>query len=260
MRTYSEPVSSLLSVGTPTKWEFDEFPILEAGIGREHIPELLELANDTELISLPGDIPEIWGPIHAWCALAQLKAVEAIEPIQQLLMQQTEDSFGDWLFEYMPFVIVELGPQVISPMQKVLVNRDLCEYSRSLASEALSKLGQRDVEQRQACIEALVTPLQAPEFDNPAVLGFVMSALLDLRATEAADVMKQAFDKGCVDEFIAGDWEDVKYELEHGRPRSIPPRQPSPQPNLGFRSPEERKARNTARKKLERKAKAKKKR
>ena len=52
--------------------------------------------------------------------------------------------------------------------------------------------------------------------------GFLISDLVDLRATEALPVIEQAFAAGTVDEMIRGDWEDVQIEFGLKAEREMP--------------------------------------
>ena len=74
VNTYSEPVSKLIKLGRPASpWQ----DYLALGIAREHIPELLQLVEDTELRwQIPPDdlpeeeeFPDWYAQIHAWRAL-----------------------------------------------------------------------------------------------------------------------------------------------------------------------------------------------
>ncbi len=80
-QTYSEPVSQLLQIGFP---ETDQWPdYLAKGLTSADIPELIRLVQDEDLrwAEAPEGVeepPEWYAQIHAWRALAQLKAERAI--------------------------------------------------------------------------------------------------------------------------------------------------------------------------------------
>ena len=80
--SYQQPVDKLLTCGmngwiTPDKWP----DYRKLGIGPEHIPDLIRMATDEELNEANEQNTEVWAPMHAWRALGQLRAVEAIEPL-----------------------------------------------------------------------------------------------------------------------------------------------------------------------------------
>ena len=93
--TYSSPVDKLLTYGDCR--DFREWPdYLELGLTQEHIPELIRMGTDEELNWADSDSLEVWAPVHAWRALGQLQAEEAIEPLMNLF-HELEDS--DWAGE-----------------------------------------------------------------------------------------------------------------------------------------------------------------
>ena len=80
---YSSPVSQLLTYGDCRELDCYKWPnYLELGLNVEHIPELIQMATDEALYQTSVESLESWSPIHAWRTLAQLKAKEAIEPLQ----------------------------------------------------------------------------------------------------------------------------------------------------------------------------------
>ena len=73
---YPHPVSKLLTQGDcrPTAGKWPNY--LELGLTQEHIPELIRMLTDEDLIWAPSDSLEVWAPMHAWRALGQLQTVE----------------------------------------------------------------------------------------------------------------------------------------------------------------------------------------
>ena len=74
---YTDPVNSLVKFGKcdqKSKWP----DYLEIGLTHEHIPELINMVKDRELLWADQNSVEVWAPVHAWRALGQLRAVEAI--------------------------------------------------------------------------------------------------------------------------------------------------------------------------------------
>jgi len=87
--SYQPPVDKLLTYGesnlmTPDKWPDYQ----ELGIGPEHIPDLIQMATDEELNEADVESREVWAPTHAWRALGQLRAVEAVEPLHLFSLRQ----------------------------------------------------------------------------------------------------------------------------------------------------------------------------
>ncbi len=79
-KDFSEPVLALISVGEKaarsSKWP----DYMELGIASEHIPELIRILEKVEAFwpEEETNAPEVYAPIHAWRALGQLKAEQAI--------------------------------------------------------------------------------------------------------------------------------------------------------------------------------------
>jgi hypothetical protein len=87
VQTYEDPVNRLLGMGLPGPPA--EYAAL--GIGQEHIPDLIRMATDRSLHQAMIDSDEVWAPVHAWRALSQLRAREAIEPLVGLFCLADED-------------------------------------------------------------------------------------------------------------------------------------------------------------------------
>src|SRR5829696_524944 len=101
MATYEPPVSRLVELGRPELT--DRWPDYSTyGIGPGHAPELLRLLQDEELAWAEEETPSVYGQIHAWRALGQLKTEAAIEPLLDLLAGQEGDDWNDWVTEEVP--------------------------------------------------------------------------------------------------------------------------------------------------------------
>ena len=86
-----------------------------------HIPELIRLA--AMWADPQDDWPEdgpIWAPVHAWRALAQLGAVEAVTP---LLEMSSDLHYDDWQFEDFPHVFALIGAGAIPPLKRHAADR-----------------------------------------------------------------------------------------------------------------------------------------
>jgi hypothetical protein len=180
------------------------------GFTAEHIPELIRMATDSELNWADSDSLEVWAPIHAWRALGQLKAEEAIAPLLSI-MDELEDS--DWFNEELPEVFALIGAAAIQPCKAFLADNSHPFYSRVTAATCLEKIGTANPELRSECVAALTEQLSQFKKNSPELNGFLIANLLDLKAVESAPVMEQAFAAKWVDTSIAGDWLDVQYTL-----------------------------------------------
>ena len=86
-RPYQEPVARLLDYGEckmagggPAELAWPNYTN-DLGLTPEHVPELIRLACDASLHAADGESFAVWAPTHAWRALGQLRALEAVVPL-----------------------------------------------------------------------------------------------------------------------------------------------------------------------------------
>lgn len=219
-RTYPEPVKSLLTLGE-TEWrEWNDYQAL--GFTHRHIPDLIRMATDRYLIVEAAE-PEFWGPIHAWRALAQLGAKEAIEPLVRNY-NYYEAADNDWLSEDLPDVFLKLGPDCIPALTMYLIDTRHGEMPRISAGETLKRIAEKYPETTEQVKGALLSALELYAQNSEEQNGFLMGDLLDLKAVEAMPVIRRAFEADAIDITIAGDLEDAEIELGFREERATPSR------------------------------------
>jgi Protein of unknown function (DUF1186) len=217
MSSYTSPVDKLLTYGDPRELGGDPWPDdLELGLTSEHIPELLRMVTDKELLNTDAEEdPAGWAPLHAMRALGQLRDISALEPLLAAsdMLLDDDEGLGDWALEELPEVYALLGPQGIPSLASVLsdTSRDL--YVRSIAEHGLKLIAQKYPEHRDACIEILARVLSATHEKDSELNGFIIGDLIRLKAVEVASAIEQAFAAEEVDQMIVGDWDDVQVDL-----------------------------------------------
>ena len=230
----SSAIERLCRKGDPQdtwSWrEGDPDYVAEFALGREHIPALIEIARQwTE----PGECSKDdtqYAPVHAWRALGQLRAVEAVEPL--LTMQNRLDELDDdWYMEEFHCVFGMIGPPAIPAMADYLADQGNAEFCRVSAGNGLCEVGKRFPETRPQVVELLTAQLARREPEMYALNGLVVCYLINLNAVESAEVIERAFAAGVVDQSICGDWSDIRRELEVPELGLVPPR---PKPDRGF--------------------------
>jgi|GEM_PF-348126 len=209
--SYRPPVDQLLKLGEARRHEpVAKFSSL--GIRAEDVPELIRMVTDEELHGGPSDSKIIYAPVHAWWALAELRAEEAIAPLLGLLRFIDEDH-DDWVGEDLPRVFAQFGTSAVSPVAEYLANPAHGEWARVSAAVSLGKIAHTHPEMRAECIARLTAQLEQFAGQSETLNAFLMSPLLDLHAVEAAPLLEKVFAAGCVDESVNGDWEDLQIEL-----------------------------------------------
>jgi hypothetical protein len=293
METYGPPVDQLLRIGRifvfdPEQW----FDYRTLGIGPENIPDLIRMAADKDLPLTDPETAEAWAPIHAWRALSHFRPEQAIPALVGIFADQDENKFDEWITEELPEVLAIIGPTAIAELTRLLERDEASDSARRHAMQSLVTIVRRHPETREQVVAILTQLLDRPESHDKEFNAWIVSYLLDLMAKESAEVIERAFAGGFVLEWICGGWYEVWHELKlegeppprpkplrHTGPVPFPNRRTDPSPArdsdlfrdriviqppppegwkpADSRSPVDRKDRNKARQKLEKKVKGK---
>lgn len=207
-------VARLLQLGEPSVSHGAEWPdYLALGITPQDIPALINIAIDRSLFSIENEADARgWGPVHAWRALAQLRAQEAVDPLLCLFHEVTDN---DWVIEEMPDVFAMIGPAAFGALADYLADKTHPVHSRLVAATGLMEMGLAYPEVREQSVAALAGQLEGYLLNTPGMNGVLIANLVELTAVEYADLILAVFTLGQVDRFIAGDWRDVQVRL-HG--------------------------------------------
>ena len=189
-----------------------ELELTEADI--PHLIAVLErrAVPDDQVDEAEREEPGTYAPIHAWRALGQLRAVEAVEPMLAML-DELDERMDDWSLEEFPVVWSLIGEPAIEPLEQYLADRARREYSHICVVSGLRRLVERHPDMRQRVVGVLTRRVDDLTAHSPAVTGFVISGLLDLHATEAAEAIERAYAADAVDLTICGNWASVRAEL-----------------------------------------------
>ncbi|NEQ46526.1 MAG: hypothetical protein F6K00_24485 [Leptolyngbya sp. SIOISBB] len=221
-RNYTPPVSRLLAYGNPDAFRPENWPdyVGDLGLTAEHVPALLTLMQDTALADYDPDDPSLFpdyadpenawcAPIHAWRSLAQLKVLELFDHAVEALQSELED----WAVEELVDIIRYWGPAVIEPIEQLIDNNlDTQNYILSLIN-GLFKLPEQYPETRDRVIATLMRLLENhPETDQDNT-SFLAMGLVELRATEATDLLEAVYTADKIDESITGTWPGVQVKL-----------------------------------------------
>ncbi len=227
---YAPPVGHLLKLGRPEGTWLD-YPAM--GFSLADVPELIRLmqSDDLRFMEKPEgwpndeDLPEWYAGIHAWRALGQLKAEEAIPAILEIFCQ-IDDGENDWLGEDAESIFGQIGPAAIASLREYVTSEENGPYSRGAASDALKSIAEQYPETSSKCVSAIVEALENYPEQDEGLNAFLAWNLVDLKAVDHIELIENAFADDCVDEMAGGDIEDVKIELGLLTDRITPRREP----------------------------------
>jgi len=213
-RSYPPPLDRLFTFGEPEFGTQKEMPdyVGQLGLTREHVPALVEIVRmweDEE--SLPeGDAG--LAPIHAGRALGQLRAIEAVEPL--LAMQnRLDEEHDDWYLGEFQEVFGQVGPPAIPALAEYLANTLNGEFPRISAADGLFQIAKRYPESRDDVVGVLGRQIALCEEGAYDLNGFLVSHLVELKATETAEAIERAFAAQLVEDDICGTWGRVRQDL-----------------------------------------------
>lgn len=196
--------------GTGRWHDGDPNYVAEYSLASEHIPALISLA--TEWVDEPPENEAEYGPVHAWRALGQLRAVEAVQPLLDV-QDELDELDDDWYLEEFHHVFGLIGPPAIEPLATFLADKSHREFPRVKAANGLYEIARRFPEMREPIVAILTGELTRYQIELGALNGFLVSDLLKLEAVESAETIERAFAANVIDPTVAGDWGDIRCEL-----------------------------------------------
>ncbi len=164
------------------------------------------MATDEELNQGDSDSPEVWSPVHAWRALGQLKAVQAVEPLLGLLNNRDDD----WIHSDFPTLCTLIGVEAIPFLKEFLADSSNDVFARSDVAGSLVAISDQYPETLDSNVAAIAGELEKFRDNDPTFNGLLIGRLIDLQAVETIDLIERAFKANQVDTMINGDWEEVQ--------------------------------------------------
>lgn len=217
------PLDQLKTIGDPhdlRDWNEaspDPDYVTALGLRPEHVPELIRIAQHWSdgSIEWPEDDPDLalYAPVHAWRALAQLRATEAVAPLLDMIasLDAMED---DWYLDEFPSVFGMIGAPAFEPVNRYLANLDHGEFPRICAASGLVRMAERHPDMRDQVVAALTAALEKYVGQPDGLNGSLIADLLDLNAAvPVAELIERAFAANKVDSMICGYWGKLKQEL-----------------------------------------------
>lgn len=219
MHSANPKIQTLLTLGRPQNQSQWPDYLSEYGFTAEDVPALLALFTDEAIDALPQDRPEIWAPVHAWRILGQLGSAAAIVPIIQSFDRLCDD---DCALSELCKVIGMIGPAAIPALMQHWQQPDKEEFSHVMAMDALSEIALQHPPTREQILDIFRAYMASPSMSAYTLNGLLMARLLDLKATETIDEIRQLFALGCVDSTCAGDVEEMEIALGFRTHRATP--------------------------------------
>ena len=124
-----------------------------------------------------------------------------------------DERMDDWHLEEFPFAFAMIGPVSLVPLAEYLSQPDRGEYARICTAHGLREVVRRHPEVRQKVVDVLAGQLEQFANHPESLNSFLVSYLMDLKATEAAVVIERAFAADRVDSWIVGNWDKVRTQL-----------------------------------------------
>jgi SEC-C motif len=218
---YGAPVNQLLLLGEPHDNEWIDYTAL--GLSPENIPDLIRMATDGQLHNPPQDSALVWAPVHAWRALGQLGAVEAVAPLLSLF-QQIDEGGDDWIQSDIPETLARIGVAALEPAANYLADATRGEWARIAAADTLGRIGTAHPDLRAQCITKLAAQLEKFPEQSENLNTFLISPLYDLGAVETMPLIERVHAAGRVDESVMGDVEDIQIHFGLKTKREHPPK------------------------------------
>lgn len=194
--SYAHPAAELLD------WGYDlEKHVADYGNNkwRPCVADLTRMALDAGLINgWPGD-PASWAPYHALQILGRLQAVQSAGKLLALLNIER-----DWLSDQLPDVWAQMGPQVEPLLWDYVQDRTRSVEQRSIVLAGLMMLVYAHSERRDSVVAGLIRLLRFSPAEDAEFNGYVIFVLNELNATEAHDVVLEAFEQDKVDATVIG--------------------------------------------------------
>jgi hypothetical protein len=217
-------VERLCEAGSPRDhrgWEKEDgYYIATCRVSRSDVSSLIDIAtkwrdpdwpqDDLQLGAHAGNVELL--PVVAWRTLADLKSVESVQPLIDMLCE-LDIEFDDWATSELPHVFGKIGKPAVEPLVRLANDPDQPDLIRAVAAEGLQHVAEYHTETRDEVVAYLRDMMTKATRDSIEFNSIVLVGLVDLTAIEAADAIERAFSNDCLDVGMMGDWQEVRRQL-----------------------------------------------
>ena len=206
-----QPIDRLLTLSEPDG-DWPDYPS-QYGLTAEHIPDLIRLAEDTFRLEDEGEEdPRVYANLHAWRALGQLGALEALPNLMKLCAWV--DEYGDeWAAEELPRVFGLLGVGAIPALSAYVTGQENGLWARAVACDGLECIATAFPDSTPVCAGILAEALAGYAQNDPTLNASIIVPLMHLRQPDTYPLVEEAFKADRVDLIMMGDWEDFQVEV-----------------------------------------------
>jgi hypothetical protein len=215
--TNSEPVACLIALGPPKSRGWCNYASL--GITTEHSSELFRVLETPEVEVQSAEDPELWAPMHAWRALAQLGTLDLVGHLLKRLDEFTDDNWDDYLLSDFSQAMSLIGSAALDPLIEWLNDARHVGFSAWPVAGGIAAVAREHPELRGRALAVLEAELRNWRDRSSEHNAGLVSALIDIRARESIPLIREAMNAEAVDEMVVGTLEQVEVELGvHDRP------------------------------------------
>ena len=180
-------------------------------LNESDIPELLSILKEGEIEKIYGGINEDYSPLHAWRALSQLQAVDAIDTMIDIAIENDDAS---WLIIEFSRIIPVMGYDVIDKVEVRLTELEESERIDMLnfLIKGLVALAIGDELSQGKIIELLHTQLAEYKFNYDTYNSYLANGLVKLDSHKSIGLIELAMDNDRIhyEEFDEDNFEMLK--------------------------------------------------
>lgn len=165
--------------------------IQQLGLTEKDIPELIEILKDGDIEAIAGGVDEDYSPMHAWRSLAQLKALNSLDVMIDLVV---EDFESRWLIIELEKIIPAMGfgaiEKVVSRLNELEENDriDILNY----LIKGLTELALVDPLSEETVTELFYNQLCEYRFNYDIYNAYLANGLVKLKSFKSIQLIENA--------------------------------------------------------------------